>query len=320
MGSLGFGCATRRSSASAWSSRSAVPAPPPWNRATPPSPRRSGRSTGTARDDRLQVRRHRVLVGVLEQPRRPDQQDEDFREVLRDARRRAAIGVDQLLGECRKLGQRGGMAGMRQQHAAPDEPGQRAQPRQPLRRQRPGAAQVALVRGEAAPEPVGAAPVEAFGEEPGVDRPALGAAAGDLGLPAGAAAAAEPADPVLHPALRHQPRRPIAEGREIVEPEAGLPLGFEPGVGQRHHPDRALADRHLVVRAPAIAVDQCVPAPGVAEQHRLGQRRRDLRAAAEPRPVRPEPVAPGARRPGETLADEPSASSRTGTWHRAGDH
>ena len=49
MGSFGFGCATRRSSASAWSIRSGIPAPPPWKRATPPSPIRSGRITGTPR-------------------------------------------------------------------------------------------------------------------------------------------------------------------------------------------------------------------------------------------------------------------------------
>ena len=262
--------------------------------------------------DRLQVRRHRVLVGVLEQPRRPDQEDQDLGEVVGRARRRAAVAVDELLAERRHLGERVGVAGMRQHDPAPDQPGQRLEPGQAVGGQRPGAEQVALVRRQRPPEAVAAARIEALGQERRVHGPALGAPAGEVGLPARSGTAAEAVDPVLHPGLRQRPRRPVAERGEVVEPEAGLPPRLEPRVGQRHLPDRRPADRDLVPERPPVAVEERLPALGIAEQHRLGQGRRDLRPPAEPGPPRPDPVAPGPRRPGDPLAQGPQRQCGSG--------
>ena len=291
----------------------ASPAPPPWKRATPPSPIRSGRITGTARTiacrcgaiacwPALSSSRAVQMSSVSTSARSSGARDGVPPSASTSASASAAISASAAA-----------WPGVRQHHPAPDQPRQRAQPRQPLRRLRPGPREVALVRRERPPEAVRPAPVQALGQQRRMHRPALRPPPGRLGLPARAAAGAEAVDPVLHPGLRQHPRRPVAERGEVVEPEAGLPLRLQPrGRGaarSRSSPCRS-GPR---ARAPASA-RRAAPA--------RARRRRGRSAPAAPRPpAAGRPAAPGAPRcgsasraaAGRSARPGPSASEQGGT-------
>ena len=222
--------------------------------------------------DRLQVRRHRVLVGVLEQPRGPDQQDQDLGEVLGRPRRRAALGVDQRRRRAppsRRAPRRGrGAAARSRSRPARPAPGAAAGPSGGLRPgARRGSAGAPPAPARSGRPPPGRGPRSAAPRAPpSAWRAARRAPASQPGPPP----RAEAADPVLHPGLRQRPRRPVAERGEVVEPEAGLPLGLEPRVGQRRRPDRAAADRDLVAERPPAARR---PAPARARRRRAAPAR-----------------------------------------------
>ena len=199
------------------------------------------------------------------------------------------------------------MAGMGQDDPGPHQARDRPEARQAGPGQRPRLGEVALVRRERPPEAVLGNAVEPGGEQGGMHRPPLRPPAGDLGLPAGAAAGAVAADPVEHPGLAERPGGAVADRGEIVEPQAGLPFGLEARVGEGRRPDRAAAGRapgrNRVPERPPAPAEQVLPALGVAEQDRLRQGRRDLGRPAEPGPVRPQAVAPGARSADEAFAE-----------------
>ncbi len=269
----------------------------------PPSPRRSGRIAGTART--IAWRCGAIACWSASSSRRAVQisRMSDLGQVLRRPRRGVAVGIDERVGERRHLGEGLGVAGVRQDDPGPHQPGDRPEPRQARVGQRPGPGEVALVGGERPPEAACGDAVEPVDEHGGMDGPALRPARGDLGLPAGAAAGAVAADPVEHPGLRQRPGVAVADGREVVEPQAGLPLGLEPRGGEGGRPDRAAADLDVVAERLPAPGEQRLPARGLAEQDGLGQAAGHLRRPAEPGAVRPQAVAPGARSPGEPFAD-----------------
>ena len=231
---------------------------------------------------------------------------------------RAAFGVDQHVGQRRQLGQRRGVAGVRQHHPAPDQPGQRAEPRQPLRRLRPGAPEIALVRRERPPEAVRPAPVEPLGQQR-----------------ARAPTSAWPAAPPPRAASPARRRRRSGGSSPAPRPCASTRAGRLPSAARsssQRQACRSASSRASGSGAAQIeplpvatsrpsarqrAVEERLPALGVAEKDRLRQRRRPPRAAR--------PAAPGAPRcgsasraaAGRSARPGPSASERSGTWAAA---
>ena len=210
--------------------------------------------------DRLQLRRHRVLARSPPAAARSRSAGSRSRPAPRApataCRRSASISRSASAAISASAA---AWPGVRQHDAAPDQPGQRAQLRQPRRRQRPGAGQVALVRRQRAPEAVGAAAVEPLGQErshapPSAWRGARRARPPSPGRRRCRSAGSSPA-PSPAPARR---AAAVAERRQVVEPEAGLPLGLEPRVGRGRGPDRAAADRD---RPPERAASAGRPAP-----------------------------------------------------------
>ena len=177
----------------------------PRRRGSAPSRRRPSGAAGHRHraHDRLQVRRHRVLAGVLEQPRGPDQQDQISAEILRAPatacrrRRRPAPSASAAISASAAAWPACGSTTPLQ-----TSPASALQPRQALRRLRPGPGEIALVRRQRPPEAVGAAAVEALGQAaPRAPPSASPARPAGSGSQPGPVAAAEAADPVLHPGL-----------------------------------------------------------------------------------------------------------------------
>ena len=285
----------------------------------PPSPIRSGRSTGTART--IACRCGAIACWPESSSSRAVQirRISDLGQILRRPRRRAALGVDQPVGERRDLGQRRRVAGVRQHDAAPDQPGQRPELRQPHRRQRPGAGEVALVGGERPPEAVGAAAVEPLGQECRVHRPALGAARRRARPPspgrrrcrsAGSSPAPSPA-PARAPAGCRAPRGRRARGRPAARPRAA-------GRGSARSRSSRLPTATACPSARQLPATSASPRSASPSSIGSGIASATLGPAAEPGAVRPDPVPPGARRPGDPLAQGPQRQSGSGCHVRVG--
>ena len=173
------------------------------------------------------------------------------------------------------------MAGMRQRRSRSRRGPASARSRgSPRLGQRPGPGEVALVGGERPPEAVGAARSRPVGQAARRGPPSA--------WPAGRRARAP------SPGRRRAPKRRIqsstqacasarggavAERGEVVEPEAGLPLAPRAaGRGAARAQIAPPRGRDLVAERPPAAGEQRLPALGVAEQDRLGQRSRRPRA------------------------------------------
>ena len=115
----------------------------------PPSPRRSGRSTGTARTMAREMRRRRVLAGVLEHARGPDQQRPGSRRAPPGARDGVPPSAStSASASCAERRDAQPVPACGSTTPAPDQPRQRAQLRQARLGLRPGAR-----RGSAAAPP-----------------------------------------------------------------------------------------------------------------------------------------------------------------------
>ncbi len=201
---------------------------------------------------------------------------------------------------------------MRKRQPRPDEPRQSAQPRQPVGCILPGPLQIALLRRQRPPEAIGGGAVQPLGQEQAMRGPALGTTPRGLGRPARPAAAAIAADPVLHPGLRQPACRLVAECCQIVEPQARLPLGLQPRIGQLRAPDRAGGDHHALPAHRPVPRQHRLAAIGIAHQHRLGQRLGQRRPRPQPRAARQQAVAHRARRPRELFAKRTQGQAGSG--------